>query len=132
MFFVISRQLFTVEKASETVPPTIGTTVPIKSLAVFDNVLSAEEVMSVPSPRIPEKTVVANVSSQMEKFLMVFEISPILTSETEDTIDSAIYMQISGAIISDETLEIIVTALSISVLYPAAEVIFPDAIIAEE
>lgn len=110
----------------------MGTAVPIKSFAVLDNALSPEDEISVPRPRIPEKTVAKKVRSQTEKFLMVLEISPIFTSETDEDMQSAIYMQISGAIISPEILVITVTAPSISVLNPAAEEMFPEAIIAEE
>ena len=74
---VTSRQLFKVESASETVPPTIGTAVPMKSFAVFEKAISPVEEISVPNPSIPDKIVAENVRIQTEKFFMLFEISPI-------------------------------------------------------
>ena len=132
MFLVISRQLFSVESASETVPPTMGTAVPINNFAVFEKALLPEEETMVPRLIIPEKIVAEAVNTQTAKFFIVFEISAIFMSETADAIHIAIYMEISGTIISSESLDITEETPSIRVLNPVAEDKFPEAIIAEE
>lgn len=90
IFFVISRQPFTVERASEIVPPTIGTAVPIINLVVLKKVLSPADDTNVPSPKIPENTVADMLNTQVAKLFTDFEISSVFTSEIEETIHIAI------------------------------------------
>ena len=120
------------ENASETVPPTIGTALPIISFAVFEKLLSAEEDIMVPSPIIPEKTVMEKVRIHIAKFLNDFAISPMFTSETEPAMLIARKILIIGAIISPEIRDTTVAVPSIRELKAVAVVIYPEAIIAEE
>ena len=94
--------------------------------------LSAEEETSVPRPRIPEKTVMDIPKTQTAKLLKDFDNSSIFISDTEPAMLNAMYMLIRGRTISEESLDTTVTAPSISVLYPAAEEIYPQAAVIDE
>lgn len=131
-FFVILRQERIAVKESETVLPTTGTTLPTRNFAVFEKALSEETETNVPSPMIPEKTVMVPQIIQVEKFFIVFASSDVFIPETAPETEIARYIPISGAAISPTTLDIIVTALSIRVRNPIAEETYPVAVIAEE